>query len=158
MLSWQTGRQTTFADLSLKSPTPTSRRVSPSNARRLGRPAVCLTLSLTSADRRVALSRTSSSRGVASAFMTPGPRSLPTGRHSRLHRTRSPSRCKYYHQRHGNKLGPLSDLTVFPSPGLRQTLIESIYIWRKWNLLNLLILFKTSCCCRLRAVIFPQMW
>lgn len=130
MLRWQ---KTTCADLSLKSPTPTSRRVSPSNVRRLGRRAVCLALSLTTADRRVALSRTSSSRGVASAFMTPGPRSLPTGRHSPLHRrngicTRSPSRCKYYHQRRGNKLRPLSDLTVFPSPGLRRTLVESIYM------------------------------
>lgn len=127
------GKQTTCADLSLKSPTPTSRRVSPSNVRRLGRPAVCLALSLTTADRRVALSRTSSSRGVASAFMTPGPRSLPTSRHSPLHRrngicTRSPSRCKYYHQRRGNKLRPLSDLTVFPSPGLRRTLVESVYM------------------------------
>lgn len=69
------------ADPTLKSPTPTSRRVSASNVLRLGHPAVCrvgLALTLTTVDRRVSLSRTISSRGVVSvesAFMTPSPRS-----------------------------------------------------------------------------------
>lgn len=74
----------TYADPTLKSPTPTSRRVSASNVLRLGRLAVCrvgLALTLTTVDQRVSLSRTISSRGVVSvasvesAFMTPSPRS-----------------------------------------------------------------------------------